>query len=34
VFPGVMGGPLRRGNFNRMSAWLYAVRKVRERSRD
>jgi len=21
VFPGVMGGPLRRGNFDRMSAW-------------
>jgi hypothetical protein len=21
VFPGVTGGPLRRGNFNKMSAW-------------
>jgi integrase len=28
VFPGVMGGPLRRGNFNRMSAWSYAVRSI------
>ncbi len=28
VFPGVMGGPLRRGNFNRMSAWPYAARSV------
>jgi integrase len=28
VFPGVMGGPLRRGNFNRMSAWPYAVRSI------
>jgi len=27
-FPGVMGGPLRRGNFNRMSAWPYAVRSI------
>ena len=25
VFPGVKGGPLRRGNFNKMSAWPYAV---------
>jgi integrase len=23
-----MGGPLRRGNFNRMSAWAYAVRSI------
>jgi integrase len=23
-----MGGPLRRGNFNRMSAWSYAVRSI------
>jgi integrase len=28
VFLGVMGGPLRRGNFNRMSAWPYAVRSI------
>jgi integrase len=28
VFPGVMGGPLRRGNFNKMSAWPYAVRSI------
>jgi integrase len=28
AFPGVMGGPLRRGNFNRMSAWSYAVRSI------
>jgi integrase len=28
VFSGVMGGPLRRGNFNRMSAWSYAVRSI------
>jgi hypothetical protein len=28
VFSGVMGGPLRRGNFNRMSAWAYAVRSI------
>jgi integrase len=25
VFPGAMGGPLRRGNFNKMSAWPHAV---------
>jgi integrase len=25
VFPGVRGGPLRRGNFNKMSAWPHAV---------
>ncbi len=25
VFPGVKGGPLRRGNFNKMSAWPHAV---------
>ena len=25
VFPGVKGGPLRRGNFNKMSAWPQAV---------
>ena len=28
AFPGVMGGPLRRGNFNKMSAWPYAVRSI------
>ena len=28
VFPGVQGGPLRRGNFNKMSAWPYAVRSI------
>jgi integrase len=28
VFPGAMGGPLRRGNFNKMSAWPYAARSV------
>jgi integrase len=28
VFPGVRGGPLRRGNFNRMSAWPQAVRSI------
>jgi integrase len=32
VFPGAMDGPLRRGNFNRMSAWPYAVRSRRARS--
>jgi integrase len=28
VFPGVMGGPIRRGNFNRMSAWPQAVKAI------
>jgi hypothetical protein len=28
VFPGVKGGPLRRGNFNKMSAWPYAVESI------
>jgi Phage integrase family len=28
VFPGVKGGPLRRGNFNKMSAWPQAVKSV------
>ncbi len=28
AFPGAQGGPLRRGNFNKMSAWPYAVRAV------
>jgi integrase len=25
VFPGMMGGPVRRGNFNRLSGWPHAV---------
>lgn len=25
VFPGAKGGPIRRGNFNKMSAWPHAV---------
>ena len=28
VFPGAKGGPLRRGNFNKMSAWPQAVRAI------
>lgn len=28
VFPGVKGGPLRRGNFNKMSAWPRAVTAI------
>jgi len=28
VFPGAKGGPLRRGNFNKMSAWPQAVMSV------
>jgi integrase len=28
VFPGVMGGPLRRCNFNKMSAWPQAVESI------
>ncbi len=28
VFPGVKGGPLRRCNFNRMSAWHHAVTSI------
>jgi integrase len=28
VFPGVQGGPLRRGNFNKMAAWPYAVKSI------
>jgi integrase len=28
VFPGQMGGPLRRGNFNKMSGWPHAVRTI------
>jgi integrase len=25
VFPGIMGGPIRRGNFNKLSGWPHAV---------
>jgi integrase len=28
VFPGVKGGPLRRGNFNKLSGWPEAARAV------
>jgi integrase len=28
VFPGVKGGPIRRGNFNKMSAWPHAVESI------
>jgi len=28
IFPGAKGGPLRRGNFNKMSAWPHAVQSV------
>ena len=28
VFPGAKGGPLRRGNFNKMSAWPQAVESL------
>ena len=28
AFPGSMGGPVRRGNFNKMPAWPYAVRSI------
>jgi integrase len=28
VFPGAKGGPLRRGNFNKMSAWPQAVESI------
>ena len=28
VFPGVKGGPLRQGNFNKMSAWTHAVASI------
>jgi integrase len=28
IFPGAKGGPLRRGNFNKMSAWPHAVKSV------
>ena len=28
VFPGAKGGPIRRGNFNKMSAWPHAVASI------
>jgi integrase len=28
IFPGAKGGPLRRGNFNKMSAWPHAVQAI------
>ena len=28
VFPGARGGPLRRGNFNKMSAWPHAAESI------
>jgi integrase len=28
AFPGARGGPLRRGNFNKMSAWSHAVESI------
>jgi integrase len=28
VFPGVQGGPLRTGNFNKMSAWPYTAKSI------
>jgi hypothetical protein len=28
VFPGQVGGPLRRGNFNKMSDWPHAARAI------
>ena len=28
VFPGARGGPLRRGDFNKMSAWAQAVESI------
>jgi integrase len=28
VFPGVQGGPIRRGNFNKMSAWPQAIASI------
>jgi integrase len=31
VFPGVQGGPMRRSNFNKMSAWPHAVQSIRGR---
>ena len=31
IFPGAKGGPLRRGNFNKMSGWPDAVRRSARR---
>jgi integrase len=28
VFPGAKGGPLRRGNFNKLSGWPHAVQAI------
>jgi integrase len=28
VFPGVKGGPIRRGNFNKMSSWPQAIASI------
>jgi integrase len=28
IFPGAKGGPLRRGNFNKLSGWPHAVRAI------
>jgi integrase len=28
VFPGVMGGPVRRGNFNKLSGWPHVVEAI------
>ena len=28
VFPGIMGGPIRRGNFNKLSGWPHAVEAI------
>ena len=28
IFAGVKGGPLRRSNFNKMSAWPHAIRAI------
>ena len=28
VFPGIMGGPIRRGNFNKLSGWPHAVEVI------
>jgi integrase len=28
IFPGTKGGPLRRSNFNKMSAWPHVVRAI------
>jgi integrase len=28
VFPGIMGGPVRRGNFNKLSGWAHSVEAI------